>query len=38
MTRNADLVRESAFLPRAFVLSLAVKTQRGEIAVCHCCV
>jgi hypothetical protein len=30
MTRNADLLREYAFLPRAFVLSLAVKNQRAK--------
>jgi hypothetical protein len=27
MTRNAVLLRESAFLPRAFVLSISVKIQ-----------
>jgi hypothetical protein len=30
MTRNADLVCESAFLPRAFVLSLAVKISAAK--------
>jgi hypothetical protein len=31
MTRDADLLRESSFLPRAFVLSLSVKINRREI-------
>jgi hypothetical protein len=31
MTRNDDLLRESAFLPRGFVLSIAVKIQRRGI-------